>query len=320
MAKELAAGKMYRPTAMEINSAANTLYVVEQFNHRVSKWNYTAGLFNFTLDDTWGDKNPTDGTTGNPGRPTALDDSNLNFPTGIAQNSATDSLFVSDTLNHRIRVINKTTGVFETSFGTPGRGDGQLYRPTHLDDNDATGDLAIADSFNHRISVFENSGAFNFTGIATPPAEGFHTPHGVKHNTTNQKFYYSDVIRGKMYPYDDTGLTPSGDPFGTPGTDPTDPFQLFYPGGSNGSTGVGGDSWLTDTRNNKIKEYDSTGNTITIKITGEGTGDGQLYWPQHTTGFSNGGTGYLCVCNTLNNRIEVYDRGTGNFETNFGSP
>ncbi|MCK5022616.1 MAG: NHL repeat-containing protein [Candidatus Aenigmarchaeota archaeon] len=318
MAKTLAPGKMYRPTAMEINSADDTLYVVEQYNHRVSKWNYTAGLFDFTLDPTWGSNG--NGTTGNPGRPTADDDTNLNFPTGIAQNAPSDFLFVSDTLNHRIRVLLKSTGEFVDSIGSPGRGDGQLYRPAHLDDNDATGDLAIADSANHRISVFENSGAFNFTGIATPPAEGFHTPWGVKHNTTNSEFYYSDVIRGKMYSYDDTGLIPSTPiSFGTPGTDTKDPNQLFYPGSSNGSTPTSGSSWLSDTRNNEIKEYTDLGQ-IAQKIAGAGTGDGQLYWPQHTTGFSNGGTGYLCVCNTLNNRIEVYERVFGGFETNFGSP
>ena len=46
----LQAGKMYRPTDVAFDAQDNTVYVVEQFNHRVSKWNYTPGEFTFTID------------------------------------------------------------------------------------------------------------------------------------------------------------------------------------------------------------------------------------------------------------------------------
>ena len=405
MSRILQTGKMYRPTSMEISTDDNAVFVVEQYNHRISKWIYTDGLVDFKLDAgqvtsvvvvnggtgygisdpvifsapdldiadpiqalgevggetlgmidnitvtvpgngysvaptidatgsgngdavltavtsvPWGTNN--NGTSGVPGKPINDTDNRLQFPTGIARHSSSSDLFVSDTLNHRIRVINKDTGDFEHSFGEPGTGDGQLYRPAHLSDNVGGGgpgdELAVADSRNHRVSLFDNESPFNFIGNDNPPPEGFHTPWGVKYSPPNQEFYYSDIVRGKVYQYDDDGMTFSSS-FGTPGTDPSDPNQLFYPGASNGTPTDSTDSYLPDTRNNKVKIYNSS-QVISDLISDAGTGDGELYWPESATGFANTGNDLLCVCNTLNNRIEVYQRGgTHDFLTSFGSP
>jgi hypothetical protein len=321
MTKELSPGKMYRPTAI-IRDINVEVYVVEQFNHRVSKWVATPtdtppANFDFTLVTGWGSN--SDGTSGVPGTPTAVDDDKLNFPTGIAVDNANNRLFVSDTLNHRVRVLNLANGNFTGSISSAGTGDTNLYRPTHMDYSPGTNKLAIADSFNHRVVVYNSGGGFQ--GIATPPAEGFHTPHGVKHNANQAKFFYSDLIRGKLYSYlSSDGLTPTTPTtIGTPGTESTDPNQLFYPGSASGSTDTVGNSWLSDTRNNKIKEFTPAGN-ISDVFTTAGTGDGEFYHPEDTTGFVDTGSDYLLIANTLNNRIEVYDRATNIFQTTFGSP
>lgn len=51
----LVAGKMYRPTDVAVDIANDSVYVVEHFNHRISKWTYSPGAtppanFVFTLD------------------------------------------------------------------------------------------------------------------------------------------------------------------------------------------------------------------------------------------------------------------------------
>ena len=46
----LLAGKMYRPTDVTVDIFTNSLFVVEQFNHRISKWDYTPGQYDFILD------------------------------------------------------------------------------------------------------------------------------------------------------------------------------------------------------------------------------------------------------------------------------
>jgi len=321
MTKELAAGLMYRPTA--IDRDGTDVFVVEQYNHRVSKWNFLPAAtppanFVFTLDATWGSNG--DGTTGGPGRTTATDDTNFNFPTGIVVLASENRIFVTDTLNHRIRVINLATGAFVDSIGTPGTGNGELYRPTHIADAQPTGILTVADSRNHRFSTF-NDTTFAFLGNATPPAEGFHTPHGIKHNATNVEFYYSDLIRGKLFTYDATdGTTPAAPTtIGTPGTESSVPNELFYPGSASGSTGTAGDSFLTDTRNNTIKEFTAAG-VVSDRLTGEGTTEGTFYFPDDTLGFAQTGSDYILVCNTLNNRVEVFNRVDDTFQNTFGSP
>ena len=310
--------KMYRPTDVAFGGTG-VVFVVEQFNHRVSKWDFTPGSFDFTLDTGWGSNG--DGTTGVPGQASADDDDHFNHPTGIVHNVGNNNLFVSDTLNNRIRVLNITTGFFIDSMGTPGRGNDQLYHPAHIAANNPANLLVIADSRNHRVSTYNNS-TFAFIAFADSPAGGFHTPYGTKHNGVNNEFYYYDVINGKIYPYSDTdGTTVTTAAFGTPGTDPSDPSQIFYPGGAAGTTGTVGDSYVADARNNKIKQYTDSGGgrVFTDKITGEGTGDGQLYWPEYAIGFTNN-VNYLIVCNTRNNRVEAYNRDTGAFQVNFGSP
>ena len=318
----LDAGKMYRPTGIVRHSSS--VYVVEQYNHRVSKWNYVAAAtppanFVFTLDATWGTNG--DGTTGGPGQAVSDTDNFFNFPTGITRDPDEGKLFVADTLNHRIRVITLATGVFEDSIGTPGTGDGELYRPTHLEPSTATSVLAVADSRNHRVSTFDLN-TFAFIANATPPAEGFHTPYGVKHNDDNSEFYYSDQIRGKLYTYGDDGTTPDAPTtIGTPGTDPSTPNELFYPGSASGGTGTATESYITDTRNSKIKKFTAAG-TVSDVLTVAGTGDGEFYYPDDTFGYVDTG-GYLLVCNTLNNRVEVFDRASGtppDFKSTFGSP
>ena len=58
----LVAEKMYRPTDVAVDVATNSVYVVEQFNHRISKWDYTDMNYDFTLDASWGSN--SDGTSG----------------------------------------------------------------------------------------------------------------------------------------------------------------------------------------------------------------------------------------------------------------
>ena len=81
----------------------------------------------------------------------------LNNPQGIERRGPTDPLYIADTVNHRIRVVNGLTITTFAGNGTPGfGGDGgaaasaQLFSPRGLSIN-ATTDLYIADTSNNRI-------------------------------------------------------------------------------------------------------------------------------------------------------------------------
>ena len=47
----LVPGKMFRPTDLAVTPDDDAVFVVEQFNHRISKWLYVPGNFNFSLAD-----------------------------------------------------------------------------------------------------------------------------------------------------------------------------------------------------------------------------------------------------------------------------
>jgi len=149
----LVAGKMYRPTDVAVDVATNSVFVVEQFNHRISKWDYVDDDFEFTLDGSWGSN--SDGTTGQGGPIGAGDstDTSLYRPTGIAFDGT--RLIVTDTFHNRIRTLAIADGAFIDSAGTGGSGNTNFYHPAGIAVNDANTILVIADEFNHRAVSYD---------------------------------------------------------------------------------------------------------------------------------------------------------------------
>ena len=314
----LEAGKMLLPTDIQFDVPNDTIYVVEQFNNRVSKWDFTPGDFDFTLDASWGSNG--DGTSGVAGTPTdgGATDENFYHPTGIALHSGV--LFVSDTMNHRIRRINSNTGAFEGTMGSPGTGDDELYRPAYLIPNSGNDLLVIADSFNHRVVTYNAVTPFNFIDVADPPAEGFHTPNGVMFDSTGTDFIFvSDKRRGRIAEYNGVaGNTPIF--IGTPGSS-ADPGVLFNPGNGHGFDETpSGSQIFADTQNNAIKTV-STGGTFTNEIQrNPGTGPEELYHPASAAGWDKDGTHYNLIANTKNHRIDAWNEDFSVLEQTFGSP
>ncbi len=313
---QLVAGKMYRPTDVATDIVDDTVYVVEQFNHRVSKWDYTPGSFTFTLDVTWG--NNGDGTTGQPGPVTSTTDNNLYRPSGITYDSGIDLLYLTDTFHNRIRVINPTTGAFTTSVGQGGTGDADFYHPAGIAVNQANTNILIADELNSRAVSYTAAATPNTPVVSGAPTLGFIRPHGVSFDLNDVSFKVTDTARGLISEYDSTGVT-FDNQFGTPGTTGTD---LFFPSSGHGQlTGTNGTTFA-DTRNNIIKTGDGT--TI-VNTTGTiaGTGDGELYYPESVKSFSDSAN-YVLVANTLNNRVEIFSNSTlaltNETPFNFGAP
>ncbi len=86
----------------------------------------------------------------------------------------------------------------------------------------------------------------------------------------------------------------------------------------------GDKSLFADTRNNTVRTANETTIEIVTNNGGQliaGTGNGELYHPESIIAFDDASE-YALVPNTLNNRVEVYDRngGTLTTENNFGSP
>jgi len=321
----LVAGKMYRPTDIAVDVVTDLVYVVEQFNHRISKWDYMPGSFDFTLNATWGSNG--DGTTGQGGPigDGGSTDTSLHRPTGIAFDDTNNRLYVTDTFHNRVRVINSLTGEFVSSFGTGGSGTANFYHPAGIAINGSLGTtLVIADELNSRAVKYDvNGGSPNNAVVLPDPSDtmdlSFIRPHGVVFDGTPQEFNIGDSLRSVISSYNVAGAFQ--DQYGTPGTTPAN-VNLFFPGSGEGVLNGGSTTIFADTRNNALKTMNNTNIAVTTGTTA-GTGDGNLYYPESVAAFTDTAK-YVLAANTLNNRVETYSSTgadlTAEDPFNFGSP
>jgi tripartite motif-containing protein 71 len=128
-----APGQFKYPAMIALDHSGN-VYVVDQHNHRIQKFDPEG---NFLL--MWG-KNGT-----GPGE--------FNYPYGIAIDSKGE-VYVSDMNNHRIQKFS-SRGEFIRSAGSYGTENGQLKYPygIALDEKDV---LYVIDAFNYRIQKFNS--------------------------------------------------------------------------------------------------------------------------------------------------------------------
>lgn len=312
MAKELAPGKMFRPSDIQVDFVGERVYVVEKFNHRVSKWDYVSGNYTFTLDVTWGSN--ADGTSGEPGPVVSTTDNFFDNPTGIAFDIIAQRLYVTDTNHNRVRVLNADTGAFITSIGQGGTGNTDFYRPAGIAINDSCSFFVVADEFNHRAVKYSTAATPAFQSVLpSPTPKPFNRPHGVSHDSTEDEFVISDSVTNVLSIYDLDAITFTTQ-IGTPSTTGAD--GLFFPSNGNGVS-TGGALFFANTRSNQIKSKTGA-TTLANELTSAGTGDGQLYFPESCEVFT-ATVNYILVVNTLNNRVEAFDQ-TPAFQSSFGSP
>ena len=310
----LVAGKMYRPTDVAANPGTNSIFVVEQFNHRISKWDYTDTNYDFTLDVTWGSNG--DGTSGE-GAPIGdggSTDNALYRPSGIVFENG--RLTVTDTFHNRIRTLNAATGAFIDSVGQGGFGITDFYHPVGIATNTAI--LVIADELNQRAVKYDiGDTPSNPALLPDPTPVAFNRPHGVVFDFSGNFFDITDSVEGIMSGYNSTA-TSFLEQFGAPGTTGID---LFFPAGGHGQLTGASSTAFADTRNNILKTL-FTSTILNTTGTIAGNGDGQLYYPESVHSFVDVGTNYVLAANTRNNRVEAYSNATNvlTFQSNFGSP
>ena len=82
----------------------------------------------------------------------------FNLPSGIAISPITGQVYIADTYNHRIQVLNPDL-TFSHSFGSVGSANGQFQYP-HDIAIDSQGIVYVSDAGNHRIQKFSPDGKF----------------------------------------------------------------------------------------------------------------------------------------------------------------
>jgi trimeric autotransporter adhesin len=156
--------KLNNPNGVAVDSAGN-LYIADSGNNRV-RIITAAGVIRTIAGN---------GTSGFIGGDGSVMLATLNFPTGVAVDSA-GNLYIADTWNNRVRKVS-VAGVISTVAGNGAggfSGDGgpatsaSLYSPAGVA-VDSTGNLYIADSLNYRVRMVTAAGV-----IHTVAGDGTH--------------------------------------------------------------------------------------------------------------------------------------------------
>lgn len=254
----------------------------------------------------------------------------LNFPTAVAVDRE-GNVYIADTMNHRVRVVEAATGVISTLAGTGQAGfsgdGGAVYQATLNEPAalvlDETHKLYIADQNNHRIRVVDlKTGRIQTiagTGVATYDGDGqpavnaaLAGPSGLA--LADDRLYIADTFNGRIRCVQLSSgqiSTAAGDGAAYRYESPSDPpsSSLSRP------TGIvithDGDLVLTDSDNHLIRKWDWDSGTA-FRVAGNGgpsySGDrgpakeAGLCYP---FGIAVDRDGSLLVADTFNHRIRL---------------
>ena len=132
---------LYRPMSICFDQAGN-LYIADSGNHRIRMVDMASGIITTVVGS--GDA----GREGDGGKATSA---NLNFPEGVAVDNE-GNIYVADSGNNRIRMVERESGIIETILGGDASPD-KLDHPSGLAVDPKRG-IYIADTFNNRMLLF----------------------------------------------------------------------------------------------------------------------------------------------------------------------
>ena len=318
--------RLETPEAVAVDGVGN-LYIADTDNHRIRRVDSTG-----TITTIAGTGESGDGGDGGP----AIQ-ATLYYPRGVAVDS-TGNLYIADTRNNRIRKVD-STGTITTIAGTGFGGDGGPANQASISSPggvavDGGGNLYIADSTNHRIRKVDSTGTITTivgTGGGGDSGDGgpagqakLYYPRGVAVDSGGN-LYIADAGNNRIRKVDSTGTITTIAGTGDGGFDgdegPANQAWLSGPGGV--AVDGGGNLYIADTGNNRIRKVDSTGTITTIVGTGdrgfgEDGGPAVQAWLDTPLGVAVDSGGNLHIADTTNNRIRKVDS-TGTITTIVGT-
>lgn len=255
----------------------------------------------------------------------------LNFPTAVAVDKV-GNLYVADTMNHRVRMVDAVTGLITTLAGTGQArfsGDGgpaaqaALNEPSALVMGDDDTKLYIADQSNHRVRMIDlrtgmiqtvaGTGAATYDGDGKPGiATALAGPSGLA--LANDQLYIADTFNGRVRSLHlSTGLisTIAGDGGSYRYESALDAPSVSLARPTGIAIDCQGRLFLTDSDNHLIREWDRESGTA-VCVAGQGipcySGDGGLAREAgvcYPFGIVADRDGTLLVADTFNHRIRV---------------
>lgn len=234
------AAQLNNPRGVAVDTSGN-VYIADSGNHRVRR--VTGGTISTIAGSA------TAGFSGDGGIATLA---RLNLPSSVAFDSSTNTLYIADTSNHRIRFVVGTT--IDTVAGT---GPTELFNPDGI--ALATGSVFIADRGNHRVrrvtagvmTTIAGTGTAGDTGDGgTATGAALNAPEAVAVDSSNN-IYVADTANGKVRRITGTKITSFAGQIDAQGMGPQPTGRLADPqaltmtpqitlvaGGSNGTIQV----------------------------------------------------------------------------------
>ncbi len=265
-------GQFSHPAGSVVDSKGN-LWVVDQNNHRVEKFNEAGEyLTSFAYSD--------------PGIGQLL------RPTDIAVDLK-GNLWVTDPGSNRVEEFDEN-GKYLTKFGVYGSGNGQFNGAESIA-VDSKGNIWVADTYNGRLQKFNEKGEFIKVVGSKGTGQGqMAEPTGIAIGPGNN-VWVADWGNNRVTVFNESGGFVRQ--FGTSGSGNG---QFSHPDVI--EVDAQGDVWVVDQGNNRIQEFNQSGEYV-AKFGASGSGKGQFSfsWPM---GIAADSKGNLWISDTNNNRVE----------------
>jgi trimeric autotransporter adhesin len=160
--EQATSASLYYPWGIAVDASGN-IYIADAGNYRIRLVTKSTGIITTVAGDG------TFGSKGDGGQATSA---SMYYPWGVTVD-ASGNIYIVDTINYRVRLVTKSTGIITTvaGDGTSGySGDGGPATSASLLYSygiavDASGNIFIADTYSHRVRMVTKS-----TGIITTVA------------------------------------------------------------------------------------------------------------------------------------------------------
>ena len=233
-------------------------------------------------------------------------DGSFSQPQGIATDNK--HLFVADTANHRIQILD-FAGNFISKTGGNIFANGELSRPFAVTTNSMH--ILVADTQNHRVQVFDSTGNYlsQFGGFGNGIGQ-FNFPIDIAANGTH--IFIVDLNNHRVQVFDNNGNYAYA--FGEritslfPPTNPANNGKFESPL----ALDFNSTHFFVSDSTNRIQVFDMNGN-YTGQFGGSGSGDGLFISPRS---IAVNGT-HLFVTDRFNDRVQILDI-NGSFVHQFG--
>ena len=186
-------GELKRPIGLVFDAASQQLYVADTHGHNIKVFGGEGQLLR-----TLGQRGE------GPGE--------FNFPTYLAL--AQGELYVADTMNARIQVLDAATGGPKRIIGERGLNIGNLVRPKGVA-LDGAGNVYVVESYHDHLLVFNRNGEFLLPIGGTGDGIGqFYLPSGVWTDAHN-RIFVADMFNARVALFQFLGGAPSAEAAGT---------------------------------------------------------------------------------------------------------